>query len=159
MSLPKIKLHPFSSLKESSFFKYLALNDYLNPTFSPNKTNKFSKETIFQKFLGFFEYVSYKNHYSNEDFLKYINEIQFKYKASSQKQKNFISLLIESLENWSLESEEIKLIKDFLMIDDKDQRIFTFYLKARKAIINHFSLASHKKLFFLDDSELEFSIF
>jgi len=159
-SLTKIKFpkDPYYTLKETPFFKFLALNDYLNSNPSGLKLERFSKETVFQKFMGFFEYVTSKSLYLETEFIKYISEINFKHKASFQKQKNFISLLIESLESWSLESAEVELIKDFLMMENKEPRLFGFYVKSRKAIINHCTLSSQtqKKYFFLDDLDLDF---
>ena len=159
-SLENIKLpsDPFYSLKESSLFKFLIDNDYLKINLAKKKTEKLSKETVFQKMIGFFEFISNKNMYSDMFFVQYIAEIHFKHKASLQKQKNYITLLMESMEDWSLESAEIDLIKQLLMIEEKDQKIFGFYLKARKVIVSHCSLAYKKKIFFLDEVELEFSI-
>ena len=159
-SLTKIKFpkDPYYTLKETSFFKFLLQNDYITPQTTTKKHERFSKETVFQKFVGFFEYVSAKSSYFDTEFIKYIAEVNFKHKASQQKLRSFISTLIESLESWSLESFEIELIKEFLLIENKEPRLFAFYLKSRKAILNHCALISQKKYFFLDDIELDFGI-
>ena len=157
-SLTKIKFpkDPYYTLKETSFFKFLFQNDFIIFSSSGKKQDRFSKETVFQKFIGFFEYISTKSIYLDTEFIKYIAEVNFKHKASQQKQRSFISLLIESLESWSLESSEIELIKEILSMEDKEPRLFAFYLKSRKAILNHCALVSQKKYFFLDDLDLDF---
>lgn len=159
-SLSKIKIpfDPYYSLRASSFFKTLVKNDCIILETPQIKESKLSKETVSQNLLGFFQYVSHKNEYSDIDFMNFIHEIHFRYKSSKQKEKNYISLLIKSLEEWSLESGEIEFMKNLLIKEKKKTpKFFSFYMKIRQAILNHCKLIHEKKIFFLDEVDLFFS--
>lgn len=159
-SFSKIKtpFDPYFSFRSSSFFKILVKNDFINMEISQIKENKLSKETVSQNLLGFFQYVSHKNEYSDFDFINFIHEIHFRYKSSKQKEKNYISLFIKSLEEWSLESAEIEFMKNLLIKETKkNPKFFSFYMKIRQTILNHCKLVHEKKIYFLDEVDLFFS--
>lgn len=158
-SLSKIKNpnNPFYCFKDSSFFQYLASNEFINFDFQNTKECRFSKETVFQKIFGFFQYICEKNQVYDNEFATYIYEVHFKQKATLQKQKNYITLLLKSLEEWSLESPEIEFIRNLLIKENKNPKYFSFYIKVRRTILNHYKLVSQKNCLFLDEVDLNFS--